>query len=255
MNGQAVVIASVGTSVPEALADITAVEDALSAAAPGCVRAFTSPAIRRILKSRGEDVPGLTGVLERLAAEGVGRVVVQPTLLLYGYEYDKLKSEAEALADRFISLTVGCPLLSDSGSLRRFALHLSRDHPAEKGAVTVFVGHGTEHFAGAAWPALQTALRLLGRTDLYVGAMGGWPGLEDILRQLEPGGPRRVYLLPLMLAAGHHVRRDMAGEWKPRLEAEGYDVACSFTGLGRRKWVQEMYREHLAETIKTVWAR
>ena len=251
MNEQAVVITSFGTSVPEARADITAVEEALSAAVPGCVcvRAFTSPTSRRVLMSRGEDVPSLTGALERLAAQGAGHVVVQPTLLLYGYEYDKLKSEAEALAGRFTSLTVGRPLLSDSGDLRRFALHLARDHPAEEGTVTVFMGHGTEHFAGTAWPALQTALRLLGRTDLYVGAMGGWPGVEDILRQLEPGGPRKIHLLPLMLAAGHHAKNDMAGDWKPRLEEAGHTAACSFTGLGRREWVQEMYREHLAETV------
>ena len=252
MNEQAVVIVSFGTSVPEARADITAVEEALAAAVPGCVcvRAFTSPTIRRILLSRGEDVPGLTGALERLAAEGVGRVVVQPTLLLYGYEYDKLKSEVEAMAGRFTSLTVGRPLLSDSGDLRRFAFQLARDHPEEEGAVTVFMGHGTEHFAGAVWPALQTALRLLGRTDLYVGAMAGWPGVEDILSQLAPGGPRRVHLLPLMLAAGHHVRHDMAGDWKLRLEEAGHAVGCAFTGLGRREWVREMYRERLAETVE-----
>ena len=85
---QTLVIASFGTSVPEARVSITAVEEALAAAAPEytCIRAFTSPTIRRILKGRGEDIPGLTEALERLAAEDVRRVIVQPTHLLYGYE-------------------------------------------------------------------------------------------------------------------------------------------------------------------------
>lgn len=141
-------------------------------------------------------------------------MVVQPTHLLYGYEYDKLKAEAEIFGGRFESVTVGRPLLSDNSDsdIQRFALHLSQDYPAEAGAVTVFMGHGTEHFANAAYPALQTALGLLGRKDIYVGTAEGRPGLEDALRQLEPVGPQRVALLPLMLVAREHAKNDMAGD-------------------------------------------
>ena len=159
MDRQALVIASVGASVPEALNGITAVEEALSAAAEGYVRvrAFTSPAIRRALKDRGEDVPGLSEALEALAARDVRRVIVQPTHLLYGYEYDRLKAGAETLSGRFASLAVGRPLLADGGSIRRFALGLSRDHPAKGGAATVVRGHGTGSAARAAYPAVQDA--------------------------------------------------------------------------------------------------
>ena len=92
MNEQAVVIASFGTSVPEAQVSITLVEEALATVAKDwtCVRAFTSPTIRRILRERGEDIPSLTEALERLLADGIRRVIVQPTHLLYGYEYDKI---------------------------------------------------------------------------------------------------------------------------------------------------------------------
>lgn len=251
MNRQALVIASVGAGVPEALDGITAVEEALSAAAEGyvCVRAFTSPAIRRVLKDRGEDVPGPDEALEALAAQGVRRVIVQPTLLLYGCACDRLKAGAEAFSGRFASLTVGRPLLADGGSIRRFALGLSRDHPAKDGAVTVFMGHGTGSAAHAAYPAVQNAWDGLGRDDLLVGVMEGHPDLDDILRRLEPGGPRKIELLPLMLAAGTHARRDMAVGWKVRLERAGHTVTCSFTGLGRRAWVREMYRERLEELL------
>ena len=246
---KALVITSFGTSVPEARAGITAVEEALADAVPGClwVRAFTSPTIRRILAGRGEAVPSLPEALADLRNKGARRVVVQPTHLLYGLEYDKLKAGAEALSGGFETLAVGRPLLADTGDIRRFARCLSRDCPAEAGGAVVFMGHGTEHFANAAYPALQTALRLEGREDVYIGTVEGWPGLADILRQL--GGPRRVKLLPLMLVAGDHARNDMAGTWKQALEEAGHTVSCSFTGLGELPWVQEMYRERLLDMM------
>ncbi len=251
MHEQALVIVSFGTSVPEARRGITAVEKALAAAAPGYlhIRAFTSPTIRRILAGRGENVPSLSEALEQLLAGGVRRAVLQPTLLLYGYEYDRLKAEAETLSDKFISLQVGRPLLDGCHAIRRFAALLSRDLPVEEGAVTVCMGHGTEHFANTVYPALQTALNLLGRNDIYTGTARGWPGLEDILRQLEPGGPRRITLLPLLLVAGDHAKKDMDEMWKPRLEQAGHAVSCSFTGLGELSWVREMYRERLEELL------
>lgn len=251
MNRQAIVIASFGTSVPEARASITAIENTLTTAAVGytSVRAFTSPTIRRILNNRGDYVPSLADALEHLLEKGVRKVIVQPTHLLYGYEYDKLEAEAEAFADRFETVIVGRPLLADHRDILRFAEHLAEDCPAEEGMVTVFMGHGTEHFANAAYPALQTAFQLLGRSDIYIGTVEGWPALDDILRQLNADGPKNIRLLPLMLAAGDHARNDMAGEWKTRLENAGHSVACSFTGLGQLNWVQDMYREHLSPLL------
>ena len=119
MCKQALVVTSFGTSAPEARHSITAVEEALASAAPGYLfsRAFTSPTIRRILKNRGEEVPGLTEALERLLAEGVRQVIVQPTHFLYGYEYDKLKVEADTLGGKFESLIVGRPLLANNSDI------------------------------------------------------------------------------------------------------------------------------------------
>lgn len=244
---QALVITSFGTSVPEARGSIEAVEQALRAAAPAytAVRAFTSPTIRRILAGRGETVHSLTGALEYLRRQGVERVVVQPTHLLYGYEYDKLRAEAEGFSGRFQQVAVGRPLLADNHDILHFAQQLAR--PQREGEIVVYMGHGTEHFANAAYPALQTALHLLGRDDVYIGTVEGWPGLEDILRQLRT--PGRVRLLPLMLVAGDHARRDMAVDWKRALEERGHRVQCEFTGLGELEWVQKMYCDRLLEVI------
>lgn len=244
---RALIVASFGAGAPEARSAVTAVEEALRRGAPGYgfVRVFTSPAVRRILAGRGERVPGLTEALEALRSAGTRRVLVQPTHLLRGVEYDRLKAEAEAFSGDFEALDLGRPLLADAEDVRRFANRLGAAHPAREGAVTVFLGHGTEGLAGAVYPALQTGLRLEGREDLLVGAVKGWPTLDDVLRQLEPGGPRRIELVPLMLTAGYHAQKDMAGVWKPRLERAGHRVACSFIGLGERSWVRRMYRERL----------
>ena len=249
MMKQALVITSFGTSVPEARGSIEMVEKALTEAAAGytAVRAFTSPTIRRILAGRGETIPSLTGALEQLHSAGVNRVVVQPTHLLYGYEYDKLKAEAEEFSGRFEALKVGKPLIADNHDILRFAQRLAEAHPQRDGAAAVYMGHGTEHFANAVYPALQTALSLAGRSDICIGTVEGWPGLEDILHQLKT--PCKVTLLPLMLVAGDHARKDMAVDWKEALEQAGHTVQCGFTGLGELAWVREMYQERLAEAL------
>ena len=128
------VLVSFGTSVPEARRAVTAVEDVLRRTAPDweAVRAFTSPTIRRILAKRGEDVPSLPEALERLRSKGVRRAAVQPTHLLYGFEYDRLRAEAEALSGGFDALTVGRPLLADTADLPPDLARRTRRRTAER---------------------------------------------------------------------------------------------------------------------------
>lgn len=246
---QALVMLSFGSSVPEARVSIEAAEKVLQETAAGytAVRAFTSPTIRRILAERGENIPSLPEALEQLHAGGAERVIVQPTHLLYGYEYDKLKAEAVEFSGRFESLTVGKPLLADCCDILRFAEKIARDHPPREGEAVVYMGHGTGHFANAVYPALQTALDLAGRRDIRIGTVEGWPGLPEVLKTLQT--PGRVLLLPLMLVAGDHARKDMAVDWKHTLEQAGHTVRCEFTGLGELAWVQEMYRDRLSDIL------
>ena len=246
------VLVSFGTSVPEARRAVTAVEDILRRTAPDweAVRAFTSPTIRRILAKRGEEVPSLPEALEQLRSRGVRRAAVQPTHLLYGFEYDKLRSEAEALSAGFDVLSVGRPLLADTADLLRFAAGLAGMYPREEGGAVVLMGHGTEHFANAVYPALQTALRLVGREDVLVGTVEGWPELDEVIEQLKTTPHRQVKLVPLMLVAGDHARNDMSVAWKGALERAGHRVRCGFTGLGELAWVQDMYREKVLETLE-----
>ena len=253
---KAVVCVSFGTSVPAARESITAVEDALRQAAGDrlFVTALTSPTIRRILKERGEAASSLDEALETLREQGVTEVLVQPTHILRGHEYDRLQREAEAWRDRFETLRVGKPLLADTEDLRALAAALSAAYPPRAEETLMLIGHGTDHAADMTYSALQTAFRLLGRTDVLVGTVEGWPAFDEVLAQLRQRWGSSVHLVPLLLVAGDHARNDMAGSgpdsWRSRLEAEGYTVRVTLRGLGLLPAVRELYRTHLVRALE-----
>ena len=219
---QALLAVSFGTSVPRARQDIEAVERVLAAGAPerAFCRAYTSPTIRRILAERGEPVSGLPEALEALAAAGGEDVAVQPTHLLYGFEYDKLKADAAAFAGRFARLALGRPLAADSESLRALAACMVRRFGQPEGGALVLLGHGTEHFANMVYPAMQTALRLAEQ------------GVEPVIieKEAELGGKLRGWhvLFPSFTPASEiltELRRRIAErgiEVMTRTEARGF---------------------------------
>ena len=253
---QAVICVSFGTSVPAGRENITAVEDVLRRAAGDRIfaRAFTSGVIRRVLQERGEAVDGVEEVLGSLWRQGVEEVLLQPTHILCGNEYDKMRREAEPWREKFRSLRFGTPLLTDTDDLQALAEKLSAAYPARDGEALVLFGHGTDHTANLVYPALQTAFHLAGRRDMLVGTVEGWPAFEDVLAQLRERSEKRVHLLPLMLVAGDHALNDMAGKtpesWKSRLEAEGFTVRATLRGLGLLPEVQAMYRAHLEAALR-----
>lgn len=254
---KALLCVSFGTSVPQARGSIEAVEEALGSTAPDrqLCRAFTSTIIRRILARRGEEIPGVTEALEALAAQGVTDVLVQPTHILPGNEYDKIRREMAPFQGRFSALTMGPPLLGDTDDLRALAAVLSEAYPAQAGEALVLFGHGTDHLTNVLYPALQTVFRLMGRDDVLVGTVEGWPAYEEVAAQMEQGGWRRARLVPLMLVAGDHAMNDMAGpsdSWRTKLEAAGYSVHWDIRGLGELAGVRELYCRHLTRTVEEI---
>ena len=253
---QALVCVSFGTTVENGRADLLAVESALQAEAPeryfAC--ALTSRMIRKRLATRGEVVKSLPEVLEELLADGVTDVAVQPTHLLYGYEYDKIKAEISPYAMRFSRFVLGKPLLADTNDLQKVATILGQSYPAIEGEALVFMGHGTEHFAGVVYPALQSVFTLQNRPDTFVAAVEGWPALTDVLPQIQQAGYRKAHLVPLLLVAGDHPCHDMAGDdpesWKSQLEAAGFTVRCTLEGLGRLPGIQQLYCAKLKEILE-----
>ena len=253
---QALVCASFGTTVENGQLDLLSVENALHDVAGNCefACAVTSRVIRKRLAMRGQMTESLPEVLQRLCDAGYAEVAVQPTHLLYGYEYDKIKAEIAPYNDRFNRLKLGEPLLANTQDLQNVAVALAQSYPRQDAEALVLMGHGTEHFAGVAYPALQSVFALQGRPDVFVATVEGWPLLSQIIPQIQAGGYRKVHLVPLLLVAGDHACHDMAGEspdsWKNQLESLGFTVRCTLEGLGRLPPVQQLYCAKLNKMLE-----
>ena len=181
----------------------------------------------------------MPAALERMLADGMTDVVVQPTHLLNGVENDTMIREAEAVRGRFQSLRIGAPLLTSHEDLEQMARILTEMFPRllEEEAV-LFMGHGTEHYANAVYAALDYRFKDMGRDRFYMATVEGYPTLENALRQMQARkGLKRVYLVPFMIVAGDHAKNDMAGDepdsWKNVVAQAGYEPRCICRGDGR----------------------
>lgn len=251
---KALLAVSFGTSYRDTLErNIAAIERDLAAALPGrtLYRAFTSGMILKKLRERdGLVIPSPQEALTALLAQGCDDVVIQPTHLMNGDEYDKLCAQAAPFRGRFKRLVMGKPLLSGAGDYAATAEALLAALPVQdEGRAVVLMGHGSAHFANSAYALLEYVLHDLGRGDILVGTVEGYPALAEVLRRLEERPKvKRVDLFPLMIVAGDHARNDMAGSggdaWKTRLESLGYEVTCHLMGLGEYAQVRALFVQH-----------
>lgn len=255
---KALLIVSFGTTCPEALErDIVPVERAIQEALPEYVplRAFGSGMIARKLRQRdGVVIPTVAEALEALRAQGVRELLVQPTFLLRGREYDMLMRQLGDAAQWFPCIRVGRPLLSAAEDYLALAAELARRFPREEGTL-VLMGHGTEHHANAAYSILEAALCREGQNHILIGTVEGDPSLDTLCRRLLAEGVGRVRLMPLMLVAGDHAVNDMAseasGSWRNRLQAQGIEARCILRGLGSWEFVQKLYAAHALEAASS----
>ena len=253
MEKKAILAVSFGTSHHDTLEKtIAAIEADLAAAFPTRTlrRAFTSGMILRKLEREGTHIDDVPTALEALAAEGYTDVVVQPTHIMNGDEYDKLMDQAGPFTGRFEKLRFGAPLLTAVEDYRQSVCALLEELPAPAPEVAVlYMGHGTEHYANPAYAQLEYLFHDLGRKDVLIGTVEGYPGFEEALRRLrERESVRRVELRPLMIVAGDHAKNDLAGDgedsWKSRLESEGYETTCVLRGLGENPGIRAQFVAH-----------
>lgn len=256
---KALLVVSFGTSYNDNR-DLTigGVENALQQAFPEYEvrRAFTSQIIIDKLKERdGLSIDNVTEAMDRLVADGVREVVVQPTHVMSGYEYDDVVAEVTPYQDKFDSLKVGRPLLdadADYDELAAAITAATKEYDAE-GTAIVFMGHGTEHEANAAYAKLQEHISAAGHGNYFIGTVEATPSLDDVLALVKDSGAGKVVLLPLMIVAGDHANNDMAGDeegsWKNVFEQEGFEVECVLKGLGQYESVQKMFVTHAKALI------
>ncbi|MGE4353862.1 MAG: sirohydrochlorin cobaltochelatase [Oscillospiraceae bacterium] len=254
---KALLVVSFGTSYHDTLEkNITAIENDIATALPGrmLVRAFTSGMIIKKLRERdGVMVLNVSEALEKLLAEGYTDLVMQPTHVLNGDEYDKLCHLAHPFETRFEHFAVGTPLLTDVIDYHEVAKAMLTELPEKRNDTSlVFMGHGTEHHANAVYAMLEYVFHDMGRTDIYIGTVEGYPAFDEILRRLrERKKAQNVVLYPLMVVAGDHAKNDLAGEngdsWKSLLEKEGYRVTCVLRGLGENSGIRKIFVKHARE--------
>ncbi len=275
-------VVSFGTSFNDSrVADIKGIEDALKAAYPdwSVRRAFTAQIIINHIQARdGEKIDNMDQALERAAANGVKNLIVQPTHLMRGAEYDELMEAVEAYQDKFETVKVAEPLLGEVGSdatvinadkkavaeavtaeAVKDAGYENLDKAKEDGAAFVFLGHGTSHTAKVSYSQMQTQMSNLGYDNVFIGTVEGEPeetACEAVIEAAAEAGYKKVILRPLMVVAGDHANNDMAGEdadsWKSMFTASGkFDsVDAQMVGLGQIPAIQDLYVAHTAAVME-----
>ena len=277
-----ILVVSFGTSFNDSRAnDIKGIEDALAEAYPdwSVRRAFTAQIIINHVQARDEEfIDNVDQALERAVNNGVKNLVVQPTHLMHGAEYDELIEALEAYEDKFESVKVAEPLL---GQVGKDASEVNADkklvaesivkaavadagydsiEAAEKdGVAIVLMGHGTSHAAKVTYSQMQTMMNELGYKNVFVGTVEGEPeetACENVIDAVAEAGYKNVVLRPFMVVAGDHANNDMAGEeedsWLSMFNASGnFDkVDTQISGMGRIEAIQKIYVDHTAEVLK-----
>ena len=275
-------VVSFGTSFNDSrVADIKSIEDALQAANPdwSVRRAFTAQIIINHIQARdGEKIDNMEQALERAVANGVKQLVVQPTHLMHGAEYDEMCAAIDKVRDKFESVEIAEPMLGEVGS---DATVINTDKEAvakavvaaalsesgyestaaakEAGVAYVLMGHGTAHVAKVTYSQMATQMDKLGYENVFIGTVEGEPentSCEAVIAAVKEAGYTTVVLRPLMVVAGDHANNDMAGadedSWKTMFEAAGFTVNCQISGLGRIADVQALYVAHTKAAIDAI---
>ena len=277
-------VVSFGTSFNDSRAqDIKGIEDALAAAYPdwSVRRAFTAQIIINHVEARDDEViDNMQQALDRAVENGVKNLVVQPTHLMHGAEYDEMTEAINGYKDKFESVAIAEPMLGEVGDdatvinddkkavaqaitdeACKEAGFDSMDAAAEAGTAFVFMGHGTSHTANITYDQMQTQMENLGFKNAFIGTVEGKPedtACDKVIEKVKEAGYKNVVLRPLMVVAGDHANNDMAGDdedsWKSQFVASGNfeNVDAQIAGLGRIEAVEQLYVDHTKAAIDSI---
>ena len=279
-----ILVVSFGTSFNDSrVADIGGVEKAIQEANPdwSVRRAFTAQIIINHVQARdNEKIDNVDQALQRAVDNGVKNLVIQPTHLMHGAEYDELVGELEAYKDKFEKVVVAEPLLGEVGAdateinadkkavaeditaeAVKTAGYDSLDDAKEDSTAFVFMGHGTSHTAKVSYSQMSAQMQQLGYDNVFIGTVEGEPeetACENVINAVKDAGYKKVVLRPLMVVAGDHANNDMAGDdddsWKSQFTASGNfdNIDTQIAGLGEIEAIQKIYVEHTKNAIKSL---
>ena len=252
-------VVSFGTSYNDSRRlTIGGIESAIAEAIPdySVRRGFTAQIIIDHVERRdGVHIDNMTEALDRAVANGVKTLVVQPTHLMHGFEYDDVVAELAERAEDFEQVIVAEPLLTSDEDFDRVAdimIDLLKDYDDGQTAI-VYMGHGTEHEYNKIYAQMQEVLASKGADNYYVGTVEAEPSVDDVLEAIKDKGYTKVVLRDMMVVCGDHANNDMAGDeedsWKSIFTAAGYDVTCVLQGLGEVPEIQQIYVEHAQAAV------
>ena len=277
-------VVSFGTSFNDSRAeDVKGIEDALAEAYPdwSVRRAFTAQIIINHVEARDDEViDNMQQALDRAVENGVKNLVVQPTHLMHGAEYDEMTEAINGYKDKFESVAIAEPMLGEVGDdatvinddkkavaqaitdeACKEAGFDSMDAAAEACTAFVFMGHGTSHTANITYDQMQTQMENLGFKNAFIGTVEGKPedtACDKVIEKVKEAGYKNVVLRPLMVVAGDHANNDMAGDdedsWKSQFVASGNfeNVDTQIAGLGRIEAVEQLYVDHTKAAIDSI---
>ena len=251
---QELLVVSFGTSFNDSRRlTIGAIEGSLAESFPdwSVRRGFTSQIIiDHVLSRDGVAIDNVSEALNRAADNGVKTLVVQPTHLMDGFEYNDLVDELAGFADAFEAIAVGEPLLSseeDFAAVAEAIAQATAEYDDGETAIC-FMGHGTEAESNGVYAKMQQVLSEAGYDNYFIGTVEAEPSVEDLLAAVQAGDYKRVVLRPLMIVAGDHANNDMAGDeedsWKSVFESAGYEVECVLSGLGELEAIRDLFVQH-----------
>lgn len=265
---EAVVLVSFGVSMPEVRTlSIDSLHARIKQAYPQLEHrlAFTSERIRAKLSKMGlECPPNVSQCLEDLLTQGIRRVLLLPTHVMPGFEYDKLCAQAKAYQDDLEELIIAEPLLYRASDYAKLCELVCNEYPISAGERVLFMGHGTEHPMNAAYPALQCELEYQGKQGYYVATVEGYPNFDEVLSYMmrkegytkisDLAAQLSITLVPLLFVAGEHACKDMMGDnpdsWSFKLGALGVRWQAHKRGLAEIEGVQELYLEHIQRALE-----
>ena len=256
---KAILVVSFGTSYEETRKKtIDIIEKKIAEGFPEYTvyRAWTSKIIIKKLKERDNiHIYTVKEAIEKMMADGVTDLVIQPTHIINGIENDNMRRDAHILKKYFNSVKVGSPLLTSEEDNLTVVRAVGEEFSSltERQAL-VLMGHGTEHYANSIYAALDYRFKIEGYKNIFMGTVEGYPALEQVKKLVKEYNPEEVVLAPFMFVAGDHATNDMAGEeddsWANEFRMEGYNVKTVLKGLGEYDKIQDLYMKHIREAIE-----
>lgn len=254
MRKDGILVASFGTSYVETeIQCIKAVERQIGMVYKdkAIYRGYTSNIVRNILEKRGTPVDSVDEALLKMHRDGMEQVFIQPTLLIYGEEYEKIKRATENYNHLFNKIEIGRPLLGDTQDMINVANVLGEEFKSQSGTAIVLMGHGTPHYCNTVYAAMEFVLHESGYKNYFMGTVEAYPDFNVVMKKVEQAGVQKVKLVPFMLVAGDHVTNDMAGDnedsWKSQFIQAGFQVETVLKGLGQYPQIQKIYCEHVGK--------